>query len=400
MKKLQFVEEVEKIQNWLVNVRRDLHSHPELGQAEHRTMRKICEYLREMGVSYRDKVFNTGVIAEIKGKDSNYTIAIRADIDALPIQDKKNCEYVSKNKGICHACGHDAHTSIALGVARYFYETKEVPPCNVRFFFQPAEETVGGAKPMIKEGALEGVDCIFGLHVDEYLETGKIGIKYGAMNASSDTLKIKIKGKSCHGAYPSDGVDAIMVASHVMVALQSIVSRNIDARENGVITLGTIHGGTQGNIIAEEVELVGTLRTLNPDVRRRMLKRIEEIVTQLPIAFGANGEFIREEGYAALINHDAEVDIVKENAELLLGKESIYEKKLANMGVEDFAYFIENTPGAFFTLGVKNDKKGINSPAHNGLFDIDEDALKIGVVLQLMNIYTKYKKINEMEEGK
>lgn len=243
---------------------------------------------------------------------------------------------------------------------------------------------------MIAEGALEGVDCVFGLHVDEYLETGKIGIKYGAMNASSDTLKIRIKGKSCHGAYPSGGVDAIMVASHVMVALQSIVSRNIDARENGVITLGTIHGGTQGNIIAEEVELVGTLRTLDPEVRKKMLKRIEEIVTQLPIAFGGSGEFIREEGYAALINHDKEVDIVRKNGEILLGIENVFEKKLANMGVEDFAYFIENTPGAFYTLGIKNVSKGIDAPAHNGAFDIDEDALKIGVILQLMNIYLKY----------
>lgn len=380
----------EEFNNWLIEVRRDFHSHPELGQEEYRTMQKICEYLDEMKIKYKSQVFKTGVIADIEGKDKNYTIAIRADIDALPIQDKKDCTYSSKNKGVCHACGHDAHTTIALGVAKYFSELGELPPCNIRFLFQPAEETVGGAKPMIAEGALEGVDCVFGLHVDEYLETGKIGIKYGAMNASSDTLKIRIKGKSCHGAYPSGGVDAIMVASHVMVALQSIVSRNIDARENGVITLGTIHGGTQGNIIAEEVELVGTLRTLDPEVRKKMLKRIEEIVTQLPIAFGGSGEFIREEGYAALINHDKEVDIVRKNGEILLGIENVFEKKLANMGVEDFAYFIENTPGAFYTLGIKNVSKGIDAPAHNGAFDIDEDALKIGVILQLMNIYLKY----------
>lgn len=385
---------VEEIAEWLISVRRDFHSHPELGQQEFRTMNKICEYLDEMGISYKKEVFKTGIIAEIKGENSDYTIALRADIDALPIQDKKNCEYSSKNEGVCHACGHDAHTTIALGVVRYFAKNKIIPPCNLRFFFQPAEETVGGAKPMIKEGALENVNCVFGLHVDEYLETGKIGIKYGAMNASSDTLKIKIKGKSCHGAYPSNGVDAIMVASHVMVALQSIVSRNIDARENGVITLGTIHGGTQGNIIAEEVELVGTLRTLNPEVRKVMLKRIEEIVTQLPIAFGGKGEFIREEGYTALINHDEEVNIIKKNGEMLLGKENIFEKQLANMGVEDFAYFIENTPGAFFTLGIKNEAKGIDSPAHNGAFDIDEEALKIGVILQIMNIYLKYQNRN------
>ena len=216
--------------------------------------------------------------------------------------------------------------------------------------------------------------------------------RYGAMNASSDTLKINIYGKSCHGAYPSDGVDAILVASHVMIALQSIVSRNCDARNSAVVTIGTINGGTQGNIIADKVQLVGTLRTLNPEVRAMSLKRIEEIVTNIPKGFGGNGEFIREEGYTALINHDKEVDIIKENATKLLGADKIYEKKVANMGVEDFAYFIENTSGAFFTLGVKNQDKGIDSPAHNGLFDIDEDALPIGVEMQIMNIYSAYNK--------
>ncbi|WP_304156812.1 M20 family metallopeptidase [Fusobacterium ulcerans] len=381
-------ENVEKEKEWLINVRRDFHKHPELGQEEFRTMEKICEYLQEMGISYRNKVFKTGVIAEIKGEDQGYTIALRADIDALPIIDKKNTSYASINEGKCHACGHDAHTTIA----KYFSANKIVPPCNIRFLFQPAEETVGGAKPMIQEGALENVNCVFGLHVDEYLPTGHIGIKYGAMNASSDTLKINIYGKSCHGAYPSGGVDAILAASHVMVALQSIVSRNIDARESGVVTIGTIHGGTQGNIIADKVQLVGTLRTLNPEVRKTMLGKIEEIVINVPKAFGGSGEFVREEGYTALINHDKEVDIVKENAVELLGEDNIFEKKTANMGVEDFAYFIENIPGAFFTLGVANKEKGIDAPAHNGLFDIDEDALLVGVEMQLLNIYSAFNK--------
>lgn len=385
-------EMIEREKQWLIDVRRDLHRHPELGQKEFRTMEKICEYLEKMGISYKKGIFKTGVTAEIKGKNSDYTIALRADIDALPIIDKKKCEYASENEGVCHACGHDAHTAIALGTARFFAENKIVPPCNIRFLFQPAEETVGGAKPMIEEGVLENVDCVFGLHVDEYLPTGQIGIKYGAMNASSDTLKINIYGKSCHGAYPSGGVDAILVAAHVMIALQSIVSRNIDARESAVITIGTINGGTQGNIIADKVQLVGTLRTLDPKVRVMALKRIKDIVETIPKSFGGEGEFIREEGYTSLINHTKEVDIIKENGEKLLGVENIYEKKIANMGVEDFAYFIENIPGAFFTLGVKNDEKGINNPAHNGLFDIDEDALAIGVEMQIMNIYSAFEK--------
>lgn len=376
----------ENLKNWLINVRRDFHKYPELGTQEFRTHDKICEYLDEMNISYRTS-FYTGVIAEIEGKNKNITIALRGDIDALPIQDIKDVDYASKNNGVCHACGHDVHTTINLGVAKYFYETQETPPVNIRLLFQPAEETVGGAKPMIEDGALDGVSAVYGLHVDETIDVGKVGIKYGAMNASSDTLKIKIRGESCHGAYPSRGVDALLIASHVIIALQSIVSRNLDARESGVITIGTINGGTAGNIISNEIILKGTLRTLDPDVRFKMKKRIEEIVTTLPLAFGGKGEIDIEPGYTALINHDKSVNVIKKSALELLGKNGIYEKKLANMGVEDFAYFIENTEGAFFTLGVRNNQKNISTQAHNGNFDIDEDAMIIGVMMQILNIY-------------
>lgn len=376
----------ENLKNWLINVRRDFHKYPELGTQEFRTHDKICEYLDEMNISYRTS-FYTGVIAEIEGKNKNITIALRGDIDALPIQDIKDVDYASKNNGVCHACGHDVHTTINLGVAKYFYETQETPPVNIRLLFQPAEETVGGAKPMIEDGALDGVSAVYGLHVDETIDVGKVGIKYGAMNASSDTLKIKIRGESCHGAYPSRGVDALLIASHVIIALQSIVSRNLDARESGVITIGTINGGTAGNIISNEIILKGTLRTLDSDVRFKMKKRIEEIVTTLPLAFGGKGEIDIEPGYTALINHDKSVNVIKKSALELLGKNGIYEKKLANMGVEDFAYFIENTEGAFFTLGVRNNQKNISTQAHNGNFDIDEDAMIIGVMMQILNIY-------------
>jgi amidohydrolase len=374
------------LKNWLINVRRDFHQYPELGTQEFRTHDKICEYLNEMNILHRTS-FNTGVIGEIEGENKNITIALRGDIDALPILDLKNTEYSSKNIGLCHACGHDVHTTILLGIAKYFYETNTKPPVNIRLIFQPAEETVGGAKPMIDDGALNEVQSIYGLHVDETIDVGKIGIKYGPMNASSDTLKIKIKGESCHGAYPSRGIDALLIASHVIIALQSIVSRNLDAREAGVITIGTINGGTAGNIIANEIELKGTLRTLDPEVRTRMKNRIKEIVTTLPIAFGGKGEINIEPGYTALINHDKSVDIIKKSATEIFGEDSICEKKLANMGVEDFAYFIENTEGAFFTLGIRNPEKKITAQAHNGNFDIDEDAIINGVMVQILNIY-------------
>ncbi|MBC2851862.1 amidohydrolase [Cetobacterium sp. 8H] len=382
----QLKENTKKIENWLIDVRRDFHQNPELGTEEYRTHDRICQYLDEMGIQHKT-LFKTGVIADIKGEDESITVALRGDIDALPITDEKSVGYASKNKGICHACGHDAHAAIVLGVARYFYEIGEKPPFNIRLIFQPAEETVGGAKPMIEEGALEGVDVVYGLHVDETLNVGQIGIKYGAMNASSDTLKVLIEGESCHGAYPSRGVDALLISAHVIVALQSIVSRNLDARESGVITFGTINGGTQGNIIANKVLLTGTLRTLDPAVREKMKKRIKEIVETLPLAFGGKGKVDIEPGYTALINHDKSVNTIKESVAQLFGKENIYEKKLANMGVEDFAYFIEEREGAFFTLGVRNKEKNIVVQAHNGSFDIDEKALANGVMMQVLNIY-------------
>lgn len=382
----QLKQNTKKIENWLIDVRRDFHQNPELGTEEYRTHDRICQYLDEMGIPYKT-LFKTGVIADIKGEDESITIALRGDIDALPIIDEKNVGYASKNKGMCHACGHDAHATIVLGVAKYFCEAGEKPPFNIRLIFQPAEETVGGAKPMIEEGALEGVDIVYGLHVDETLDVGQIGVKYGAMNASSDTLKVSIEGESCHGAYPSRGVDALLISSHVIIALQSIVSRNLDARESGVITFGTINGGTQGNIIANKILLTGTLRTLDPDVREKMKKRIKEIIETLPLAFGGKGKIDIEPGYTALINHDKSVNIIKESATQLFGKENIYEKKLANMGVEDFAYFVEEREGAFFTLGVRNKEKNIVVQAHNGSFDIDEKALVNGVMMQILNIY-------------
>ncbi|MGL4998525.1 MAG: M20 metallopeptidase family protein, partial [Cetobacterium sp.] len=220
------LEQVKDIENWLIEVRRDFHQFPELGENEFRTMDKIVDYLEEMGISYKKNIFKTGVIADIQGIDPSITIAFRGDMDALPILDLKQTDYASKNKGVCHACGHDTHMTMNLGIARYFFHKKIVPPCNIRLIFQPAEETVGGAKPMIEAGALEGVDFIYGIHISEEIHAGQIMIKYGSMNASSDTLIIKVKGKSCHGAYPSDGVDAIVIASNLIVALQSVVSRN------------------------------------------------------------------------------------------------------------------------------------------------------------------------------
>lgn len=386
----QLLKEVKEIENWLIEVRRDFHQFPEVGEEEFRTMEKIVSYLEEMNIPYKKNIFKTGVIADIPGSDPSVTIAFRGDMDALPILDLKETVYASKNRGVCHACGHDTHMSMNLGIARYFFEKKIIPPCNIRLIFQPAEETVGGAKPMIEAGALEGVDFIYSIHISEEISAGQIMIKYGAMNASSDTLILKVKGKSCHGAYPSKGVDAIVIASNLVLALQTVVSRNVDSRESAVVTIGKISGGTAGNIVADCVELRGTLRTLNPKTRALALERIKTLVETLPLAYGGEGEFIREEGYTSLINHDIAVDIIKNNGITLLGEENVVESKTSKMGVEDFAYFVEKVPGAMFNVGGKNVEKNIDAPAHNGGFDIDETSLSVGVAMEILNIYSTY----------
>ncbi|WP_026477606.1 M20 metallopeptidase family protein [Alkaliphilus transvaalensis] len=380
--------EAEKIKDWLVEIRRDFHRHPEFGMEEFRTMDKIVGYLEEMGIEYTSGVANTGVVGIIRGATSGKTIALRGDMDALPIQDEKDVSYRSTVAGKMHACGHDAHMTILLGAARILNQMKTQLKGNVKLLFQPAEETVGGAKPMIQEGVMENpkVDAVFGLHVSAEMPVGEIGIKYGQMNASSDTIKIILHGKSSHGAYPHAGVDAIVLAGQVITALQSIVSRNIDPRNSAVVTLGTIQGGTQGNIIADRVELVGTVRTLNPSTREEVINRIENIVVQVAAGLGGQGQLIREEGYAALINDHDIVDIVKETGEELLGKENVISIEEPSLGVEDFAYFAQEAPGAFYRLGCRNEEKGIIHDAHYCLFDIDEDCLVIGAAMQANNV--------------
>jgi len=377
-------------ENWIKNARNELHQYPELDFELPLTIKLISKFLDECKVKYKKVVNNSGIIGEIEGKDNTKSIAIRADIDALPIAENSSCPFPSKHTGQMHACGHDAHAAILLGIIKTLSTFKEELPCNFRFLFQPAEETTGGAVPLIESGALDNVDYIYGLHVDPSLPCGTVGIKYGAMYASSTDIKINIHGKSTHGAYPSLGIDAIVVTSYIVTALQSIVSRNTDARDSLVLSFGIINGGTKENIIAQDVSLTGTMRTLSEEVKKHSKVRVEEMVKNVAIGYGAVGNVVFRDGYISLINHDHCVNIVKENAEKLLGKDKIEEISIANMGVEDFAYYMDKIPGAFFHLGVRNENKGIIAPLHNENFNIDEDALTIGVKLGIMNIFSTY----------
>uniref|UniRef100_UPI003566B122 M20 metallopeptidase family protein n=1 Tax=Lutispora sp. TaxID=2828727 RepID=UPI003566B122 len=355
---------VEDIFEELVSIRRDFHMNPELSGKEIRTSKKICEYLDSWGIEYESGIAETGVVAIIRGKKDGKTVAARADIDALPIKEDNDKPYRSQNPGVMHACGHDVHTTIQLGVARIFKEMEEELEGNIKLLFQPAEEAIGGAQRMVEHGCMKNpdVDYVIGLHVMPYLDSGFVELKYGKLNASSGEINIKIKGKSGHGAYPESSVDAIVIAGNVITGLQTLVSRYISPLNSVVLSIGKINGGTRNNIIADEVVMSGTLRTLDPETRKLVKERIKHIVEYTAKAYGGEGivEFI--EGYDALINDDEIVDVIKETAERVLGKDKVQLKEFPSLGAEDFSYFINEAKGAFYHLGCGNKKMGITAP--------------------------------------
>ncbi len=380
--------EVRNIRDWIVEIRRDLHMNPELSTEEFRTRDKIIEYLEDLGIEYKTGIADTGVLGIIRGGQQGKTVALRADIDALPIQDKKDVPYKSTVDGKMHACGHDAHTAILLGAARILKGMEKDLPGNVKLFFQPAEESVGGAKRMIEDGVMENpdVDAVFGLHVSPEIDVGKIGIKYGQTNAYTDSVKIVVHGEDGHGARPQEGIDAILIAGQIITALQSIVSRNIDPMGSAVITIGTINGGTRGNIIADRVEMTGTIRTLDSDSRTLIMKRMNDIVTQVADAMGGKAQCIIDEGYPAIINTDEIADIVRDSAKDILGTDNVTILEKSRLGGEDFSYFAKAAPAAFYRLGSGNAEKGIVHGAHSNHFDVDEDCLVFGTALQIQNV--------------
>ena len=386
----EILVEAENIRDWIVGIRRDFHMNPELSTEEFRTRDKVVEYLEDMGIEYETGIADTGIVGIIRGKQGGKTVALRADMDALPIQDEKDATYKSRVHGKMHACGHDAHTAILLGTARILKGMEDNLRGNVKLFFQPAEETVGGAERMIEDGVMENpkVDAVFGLHVSPEIDAGKIGIKYGQTNAYTDGIEIIIYGRGCHAARPQEGVDAIVIAGQIIIALQSIVSRNIDPINSAVVTIGTINGGTRGNIIADRVRLTGTMRTLGPDTRELVIKRIKDITTRIAEAMGGKAECIIKDGYIALVNTDEIVDIVRDSGEGVLGADNVIMLKTPRLGGEDFAYFAKAAPSAFYRLGCGNIEKGIVHGAHSCRFDIDEDCLVFGTALQVQNVLT------------
>lgn len=384
--------ETEKIYSEIIGIRREIHMCPELGNEEYETSKKIKEYTDKLGLEYKS-VAGTGALVTINNGDGK-VIATRADIDALPISEENNIMYKSMNVGKMHACGHDAHTAIQLGVAKILATNKDKWSGTVKFLFQPAEETDGGAQRMIDEGVLENpkVDAIFALHMAPEIETGKIGIKYGKVHASSAWFNINIYGVSSHGALPHRGIDAILIASKVVEYLQSIVSRRIDPREEAVITVGSIHGGNVGNIICDKVEIKGTIRAVSPEIRLFIVNMIQDNLPKFVDSLGGRVEIKISIGYDSVINNYEKTKFVEENVIDLFGRDAVEIIEKPRLDVEDFSYFLQNVEGSFYRLGTRNVDKDTIYELHHPKFNIDEESLKIGMELQLKNILEMLKK--------
>lgn len=371
---------IEAMNNKIINIRHDLHEHPELSGQEEHTKYLVKGILEASGYTIKESEKHFGVIADLTTDKSAKTVAIRADMDALPIEEQTGKPYTSKVKGIMHACGHDSHTAIALGTAIAMAEIKDELPGNIRFIFQPSEESKeGGSVEMIQDGALHGVSAIFGLHAYPYLNAGQIGYKYGVMLASADVFTIEVFGKAAHGARPHEGVDAILVTSMIVNSLNHIVSRRIDPLHPAVISLGTIDGGTAANIICDHVLLKGTVRTINETVRKSIPVMMESSIDGICTSMGANYKFDYQFGQPELINDDKMVDIIIGEAKKIIGDEQCIDLKDPVMGGEDFSEYLQIVPGAFFRLGTCSEEKQTCAPQHNSRFDVDDDALQIGM---------------------
>ncbi|KEO82184.1 hypothetical protein EL26_16740 [Tumebacillus flagellatus] len=367
----------------LVERRRDFHMHPELGFQEFRTSRIVADWLNELGLEVRTGVAKTGVVARLRGGKPGKTIALRADMDALPIQDVKSCDYKSTVPNTMHACGHDAHTTMILGAASVLSELREELQGDVVFLFQPAEEGPGGAEPMIAEGALDGVDFILGQHMAPVYPAGYMAVAEREAMAAADEFTLRILGTGGHGAYPHMTVDAVQITAQVITALQAVVARQVDPLQSAVLSIGTINGGYRQNVIADAVEMTGTVRTFDGFLREDIPKRMEQLIDGITKGYGARYELDYKFNYPAVINHKSAVDLMRRVAGEVLGRERVLEAP-PSMGGEDFAFYLQKVPGCFYWLGCKHpDPVHVGYNIHHPGFDIDEQALYYGVQLMV-----------------
>ncbi len=360
--------------------RREIHRHPELMYEVHGTAALVARRLEELGIETRKGVGETGVVGLLRGAQPGKTVLLRADMDALPIDEKNKHDYCSQNPGVMHACGHDGHTAMLLGVARLLNDMRSEIRGSVKFMFQPAEEGGAGALKMIEQGVLEdpNVDGAFALHVDALHYAGEVALRSGPTMAAADRFTITVRGKGGHAARPHLAVDPVVVAAHIVTAIQTIVSREVDPTDQAVITVGSLTSGTAFNVIPDDATINGTVRTYNPELRRQIEKRLGELAFGIAAGMRATAETQYFPGYPPLVNHEVGIAFVRDAVSEAIGPQAVVEKEQV-MGAEDFSYVLQRVPGAMFHLGVRDRAWAEPRPIHSSSFDMDEHALPIGV---------------------
>ena len=386
---VDFYKELQNYYEEIVSWRRYLHQNPELSFEESETPKFIAEKLRSFGIDVRERVGGNGVIGIIEGGNPGKTIAFRADFDALPIHDEKSVFYKSTIDGVMHACGHDGHTSSLLGVAKVLSNNRDRLNGKVIFLFQHAEEKPpGGAKFMIEDGVLDGVEVIFGGHLATDIPIGKIATRQGPVMASVDAFKITLQGRGGHGARPHETIDAVAIGSELVSHLQQIVSRRVNPVEPAVVTIGSFHAGNAFNIIADTAQLEGTIRAMNPEVRKQIESEIRAILEGIRKADHIDYSLDYAQGYPVLVNHKEEAALVEQIIKENISPDSFVEKQIV-LGAEDFAYYLEHRPGAYFHVGARNDQPETQFPHHHPRFDFDEKAL-LGLGNMFLQLATHY----------
>ena len=375
----------DKIIDKVIAWRRDIHANPELSQHEERTSGLVAGVLEGLGLEVTRNVGGFGVVGLLRGKTPGKTIALRADMDALPLTEATGLDFASQNPGVMHACGHDTHTAMLLGTACVLAEMRENLTGNVKFIFQPAEELnpTGGAPGMIREGVLENphVDALFALHVWPAYQTGKIAIRSGSTMAASDRIFLTVRGKTAHGSRPDQGLDAVVAAAHVITALQGIISRNVSPLDSAVLTIGKIEGGYRYNVIPDCVKMEGTVRTLNPDVQEKMPEWIRRTAQGIAGAFGAECEVEYVKGYPPLVNDSGLAEVARDSVKSRLGDSALIVPEQPDLTAEDFAFFARERPAVMAWLGCRPEGIKLEDTAmlHNTKFCPDEECFKYGI---------------------
>ena len=373
---MNLISEIQADRAWLESLRHDIHAHPELAYEETRTAGIVSDHLQQWGIEVSTGLAGTGVVGTLSN-GSGPRIGLRADMDALPIHEANEFDYRSRHDGKMHACGHDGHTTMLLGAAKYLAQNRSFAG-TIDFIFQPAEEAAGGAKRMIDEGLFDQfpVDAVFGMHNWPGLEVGKFAVRTGAMMASLDCFDIVIEGTGTHGALPHNGVDPVVAAAQVVTALQSIVSRNIDPLSVGIVSVNQIHAGDAYNIIPGRVDLAGGVRSFDPEVRKRLLQRVEEVAVSVAAAFNARAQINWGIRFPAVMNHADQTVLAAGAAAYVAGAENVATDSEPSLGSEDFAYMLEEKPGCYLFIGNGSGKGGC--VIHNPGYDFNDDILALG----------------------